>query len=263
MTEFWQGLIQFPTVVFTILVGFVLAYWGFVMVGAADVDVLDGGAADGLLDGAADGAADGLLDGAADGVADGAADGAMEAAAHGAIEGGSHAATGLAGMFEVLALLGLRKAPVTVVGSLLVAWAWLFSYLAMYYLGGLFAAFWAQVVLGIGVFVGALACAVPLTSLSVRPMGRLFETSVGPARASLVGRMCQITTGRVTERFGMAKLEGADGSMLVHVRCDKPNALKRGDEALIVDLDRRRDAFLVEPLTSAEESALSKRGDGQ
>lgn len=54
MSEFMSAILAFPTVVFTILLGVVVLYWLFVLLGAMDIDVLDFADADG------DGDADGL-----------------------------------------------------------------------------------------------------------------------------------------------------------------------------------------------------------
>src|ERR1700759_2670810 len=48
-------LFAFPTALFTALLGVVLLYWLFVIVGAAHLDLLGDGAADGALDGGMDG----------------------------------------------------------------------------------------------------------------------------------------------------------------------------------------------------------------
>jgi hypothetical protein len=53
MSEFLTAILAFPTVVFTILLGMVVLYWLFVLLGALDIDVLDFADADG--DGDADG----------------------------------------------------------------------------------------------------------------------------------------------------------------------------------------------------------------
>ncbi len=42
MTEFLQAIISLPTGLFTVPLGLALLYWLFVMIGAADVDLLGG-----------------------------------------------------------------------------------------------------------------------------------------------------------------------------------------------------------------------------
>ncbi|MEL7370031.1 MAG: glycine zipper family protein, partial [Myxococcota bacterium] len=84
MALFLQQIMAMPTVVFTALLGIVIVYWLFVVIGALDVDMIDVGAD---LDGIAEGAAEGAMEGAAEGAMEGATEGAMEGAAEGATEG--------------------------------------------------------------------------------------------------------------------------------------------------------------------------------
>jgi hypothetical protein len=86
MTPFLESILAFPTVFFTILMGVIMTYWLFVIVGAVGIDALDGDvdlsagakAASGVLEGGAK-AAGGLLEGGAK-------------AAGGVLEGGAKAA---------------------------------------------------------------------------------------------------------------------------------------------------------------------------
>lgn len=97
MTEFLDAILAFPTVLFTILLGVVTAYWLFVMLGALDVDLLgdvDGGE---VIDLDGDGSPDGF--------------------------------TG------VIHSLGLAGVPLTLVLSLLVLAAWVLCLISMQLLG--------------------------------------------------------------------------------------------------------------------------------
>ena len=60
MADFVTQILAFPTVVYTVVLGFVLLYWLFVIIGAADLDLFD-------LDGAVDGAVE-AIDGAVDAI---------------------------------------------------------------------------------------------------------------------------------------------------------------------------------------------------
>ena len=84
MTEFLDIILSMPTLLFTVPLGLMLAYWVTVIVGGIDIDFLDGGA-DGAVEGALDGVMDGAVDGALDGVMDGAVDGALDGVMDGAV----------------------------------------------------------------------------------------------------------------------------------------------------------------------------------
>ena len=281
MAELLAAIVSFPAVVPTVLLGVALLYWMLVLFGALDIDLfsadgaadglLDGaaeGATHGLLDGAADGAVDGVLHGAADGVADGAldgvADGALDGAADGALDGvadgaADGAADGLVhvdpsagadGAIEaahgsvvasLLSLANFRSVPVTVVFSVLVVFTWLLCVLTVGVLG---LPGW---LLGSGILAGSFVVALPPTAVVIRPLARFFVVHGAKSHKEMVGRVCQITTGSVGEKFGQARLVADDLDLIVQVRSDSEGSLGRGDRALILAWDAKREAFLVEP----------------
>ena len=265
MSGFIEGILAFPTVIFTVLLGVALLYWMFVIVGGVDVDMLGGadgamdgaldgamdGALDGAMDGAMDGVADGVLDGAMDGVADGALDGVADGVADGAAEGAAHAGEASGGFLELLSALGLRKAPVTVVFTLLVLWGWIISFATMFYGGAWLAGLIGMTLASLVAFAIACGAALPLASICVRPLAPIFESKPAAGREMLIGRSCTITTGRVDANFGQAEHKSAGESFLINVCCEKPNTLGRGDEALIINVDRARHVYLIEPLDPA------------
>jgi hypothetical protein len=234
--------LSFPSVVFTVLLGVSFIYWAFVFVGAVSLDH-------------ADGAADGLIDGAAEAGAHGAAEaGAHGALDHGGLEHGGgdvdldvDVADGNGGLAAMMASLKLRSAPVTVVFSSLVLFSWFFSMLAMEGAEGWFS--------GVGLTIARVAILVlsPIlslfpTSLVIRPLGRIFMPPAAAHHQQLVGKICTIRTGKVTDRFGEATLEDGGAGLVVRVRIDAGEELKRGDQAVIVGYDEERQEFTVAPM---------------
>lgn len=113
MEEVLTLSLTFPSVVYTVLLGVVLVYWAFVLVGVFHV----GEGSDGALDGAAgaskgalEGAAKGALEGAAKGALEGAAKGVLEGASKGVIEGATHALAGPEGAAHAFGHDGLGDA---------------------------------------------------------------------------------------------------------------------------------------------------------
>lgn len=265
MPAFLSAILSFPTVVFTVPMALAAVYWLLVIVGAADLDLFDGadGAMDGALDGAADGAAeavDGALDGAVDGAADavdGAVDGAADAAGHSAAEAldgadhaahAAHAAEG--GAMGLLHALKLRNAPITVVASLFAAYGWLLTGV-----GGelLFGQDKVPLLPAIGLLAAVMPLSLLLTSVTVRPLGVIFRNEGGVSRKHLIGGSATVTTGRVDARFGQALCIHTGAELVLQVRCDRPNTLRKGDEVLLVSFDGQREAFVVEPLHAARQ----------
>jgi len=208
----WLDLItSFPTVLFAGLSAMSLLYWVLVIVGAADLDALDGLA----------GKANGLADGALDAVA-------------GAAKGGTSA------IGEALAALGLTKVPVTISATLFGLFGFFLSATTHHVLdpiiGNVLSALVATVV--------AIAGAGAATSVAVRPLRGLFAD--GSARqqggSSLLGRTVTITID-ADERSGQARSED---EVIVSVR-SLSGVLPRGAEAVI--MDRADDGvFIVEPV---------------
>ncbi len=290
MSEFLDLVLGFPTVFLTAALAIVTIYWAFVIFGALDVDTfdfdvdLDGiaeGAAEGALEGAAEGAAEGAIEGGLEGGLEGAegalegAEGALEGAegalegADGALEGAEGAAEGAeAGVHEglsfigFLSTLGLRRAPFTVTLSLLTLAAWAFCVLGMQYLAPVLTMLPGFVVGG-GVMLGSLVLAVPVTSVTSRPLGPLFITHEADKRADFIGRTCRIDTGSVDGKFGQATVAEGGGWTVIQVRAANDNDLRRGDEALIVAYDNQLEAFRVESMKveskEAEGSSAARR----
>lgn len=234
MTEFLNAILAYPTVVYTILLGVVVVYWLFVLLGALDIDLL--GDAD--LDG--HGHADLHVDGHGHGDGHGPGDHPGDADA-------DHAG-GLAGIIQTL---GLGGVPVTLMLSVLILAAWGFCLGATELLGRAgWLAFAAPLV--------SLALAVPVTAGVIRPLRRFFVSLAAPQNRDLLGKICTITTLRVDERYGQAEVEDGGAGLIVQVRSTDPGRLNRGDRALIFDY--KDEVFYVEPMNQALQRDLENLG---
>jgi hypothetical protein len=227
MTHFLGVVLSFPAAVYTVLLVVVLLYWVFVMVGAAHVNLLGDGAADAAADAALEGAAKGALEGAAHGFdADVDVDGS--------------------GVSGIIAALKLRSAPATVVLSLIVLFAWIVTMLGVQASEAMFGH--VPSVVAAALFVIAPAVALVPTSILVRPLARIFTPHGATKHEALVGKVCTIRTGTVTDRFGEAMLEDGGAGLVVRVRVDAGEQLARGEQAVIVAYDADREEFTVAPM---------------
>lgn len=253
MSTFLEIVTSFPTVLFTAMLGVAMAYWLFVLLGAIEVPGVEAG--DGLVEGALEG-----VDGAIEGV-EGALDGvervvqAVDAGvdvAEGAVEGavGAADATAINPLLWLAALLRVGRVPGTVSLTAFAFWGWFCGFVLTALLtrtpGVGHTLLASSLVLVASVLLAALS-----TNLSVRPFERLFVLHTARDRSSLIGEVCSVTTGRVDDRFGQANIHIGHDDLLIQVRCDKPNALRRTDHALIVSFDTERDAFIIEPMATA------------
>jgi len=250
MTALLEILLAPPTVIYTIPMGLVVLYWLTVMVGAADIDLFDGGldgaveGLDGGLDGAVEGAVDGVLEGAAD--VEGAVDAATDAMDGIEAEGN---VPGLGVLRWLAFILRIGKVPVTITATMLLMSGWTVSFLLAWQLGGRIDL--PPGAMSAGIVAASTLVGTVFTNVMSRPLEPIFQVTQARSRLSLVGELCEVSTGRVDGRFGQATamLDGDD--LLFQIRCDTTeNGLARGNQALIVSYDDDREAFVVEPLAS-------------
>lgn len=253
MNEVLGLALSFPCVVYTVLLGVVLVYWLFVVMGAIN---LGDGSADGALDGfdpeGAIGAGKGALEGAAKGALQGHLDGMADAAADvgdaGDVgDGGDGDADEGSAVAHLVNALHLRSVPATTILSLLVTFSWLVCTIGMQVVSrdlppGTSSLF------GWLVFALAPVAALPLTSLAARPLAKVFSQKRVTSRSDLIGKTCVVRTGTVTATFGEALLEDGGAGLVVRIRVDRELPVKRGDQMLIVDWDSAHESFLVEPV---------------
>jgi hypothetical protein len=136
--------------------------------------------------------------------------------------------------------LGLGAVPATISISIVLLAGWCGSLLAM--------RAWEPTGVGAAlVLPGALIAALAVTAVAVRPLAPVFALREGKSNSDYVGHTCSITTGHVDDGFGQATVEDGGTVLVIAVRCDRPGKLARGDQALIVEFDRDRQAYVVEP----------------
>ncbi|HEY0189932.1 MAG TPA: hypothetical protein VGC42_02340 [Kofleriaceae bacterium] len=213
------------------MLGIVLVYWAFVLIGALDIDLF-GGDVDVDVSGAAKGVGE-LVTGGAKGGAEALH---THADAGGDVDGDLDGDGG--GVWQVL---GLGDVPVTISLSLISIASWVGSLLAAHYVFG--SALWQRLI----VLALAFVVALPFAALLVRPLAPIFKLREGKSNSDYVGHGCTITTGSVGEAFGQALIEDGGTVLVIQVRCDRPGKLARGDKALVIEFDRERQAYLVEP----------------
>ncbi|MFD3684071.1 DUF1449 domain-containing protein [Nocardiopsis sp. NPDC058631] len=228
MGLFLDTAFGFPTVLFTPLLIVAALYWLFVVIGAADLDLLDGVDADGDAMGLS--AVMGRV-------------GLGGTAPKASVEGGgpSRAQRPTGG--------GGRRAgvPVTVTLTMLVCVAWFVSMM-----GGIMSNLLNTtstpllLALGAVVLLIALVAAWAVTSGLVMSVQRFIPQRTSGSKHELVGRTCVIRIGEADESFGQAEITTAGGaSISIPVRTTGGEVLPLGSTALIFDHSSENDVFLV------------------
>lgn len=253
MSDFLSTALGFPTAVYTVLLGGVLLYWLLVIAGLLDLDLH-----------APDGEVHLKIEFAKDIVKELDLDPGVDLGAHGpGVDLGDGApelqpavapdgpSPGLGA--QLLAGLGLHRVPLTVSASFVTFFGWVLSFLA----GRAFPA--PGPLLGTGIGFGALLLSLPAAGLIARPLSPLFRVHSARSRVAYLGQAVAVTTGRVDAGFGQAELTDEAHGMVVQIRCDHVNELKKGDPALLVHYDEAREAYVVEPLSTPRGQAIQAR----
>jgi hypothetical protein len=249
MAEVFVLALSFPSVVFTVLLGVVLIYWAFVMVGVIHI----GEGSEGALDGHIDGATKGLMEGAVDHLGGGHADVGDIGGGHGHADfgdggdGGDADDGGHGVLAALMSALHLRSAPATVIFSLIITFSWLISVVTMQLVTRTAPGLTGPAV-SLGVLLASFALALPLTSIAARPLAKVFAPKHAPLKSDFIGRTCTVRTGSVNAKFGEATLQDGGAGLVLRIRIEDGKQLGRGEQALIVDYDAERETYLVEPM---------------
>ncbi len=225
MTEFLAIVLSLPAAPFSVAAVLAVCWWGFSIVSGVDTD----GGGDGIdLDG--DGDAD--LDPDADGL--------------------------LGKLGELLSALGIGTVPITLWATMFAITGWVAAFgIGWAARHGVPAPEWA---VAVGGTLLALIAGVVGARLGSIPLAPVFRTQHGRERASLVGETAEITTIRVDQKFGQARVLVGGDDLVVQVRCDRGDVtLGRAQPALIVAWDAGREAYVVEPLSGPAAAAVAAR----
>lgn len=247
MDQFLHTIVTFPVVPMTVLLGVVLCYWLFVIVGVVGFEHGHEGVAAGAK--AAGEAVTGALKGVGE-AAHGAVKGVGEAVA-GSVKGAAEAITGSVKAVGanshadadggLLSTMGLGKIPITITGSGVIFFSWLLSIFGSTALG-------ASDLAQSGVLLGSLVLGLLCTAVVLQPLRQVFDGGTATSRSDLRGKVCVISSGKVERAFGTATLEDGGAGLMLHVTCAKDNTLKRGERALIIDFNAQTDSYEIEPI---------------
>ncbi|MCX4028009.1 DUF1449 family protein [Endozoicomonas sp. SM1973] len=137
METFLNTIISFPTAIYTTLLGIVICYWLFALIGMMDIDILDTDA---------------------------------EIEADGDVEG-------LSGISGLMVTLGLTGVPITIIVSFLVLWGWLITYFTSLFLIQLLPFNWLKWIVGTGIIVVSCGLSIILTARCIRPIKPFFKSN--------------------------------------------------------------------------------------
>ena len=200
----WQILSGYPTGIYTILIGVMVIFWLFAILGALDMDVIS---------------FESDID----------VDGEIE----------------VPGFVGLMHTLGFTGVPFTIVLTILIFLAWIFSYIASAYVMPWVPTVILKVLVGTGVLVGSLLLAVPITTKVVSPLRKLAIENKAKSNKDFLGSNCKVTSLTVDDTFGQGKVQTLGTSLVVRIRAPAPNEIKKGDIVRPISYDERDNVFHV------------------
>lgn len=138
--------------------------------------------------------------------------------------------------------LGLDGVPFTVALTFIDVYALAFTYVGKQFFNSFLDPILTATAAGAAVALFALVLAVPVSAICIKPLKRFFRTHEGVKKDSLIGTICTVTTGSVTDSFGQATTQ--DG-MVLTVRATMPNDIGKGAEVVLLDYQTEQDCYLV------------------
>ncbi|MDT8391325.1 MAG: DUF1449 family protein [Lentisphaeria bacterium] len=226
--EFLHTIFSGPMLVYSVSLCLMLLYWLIILIGLIDIESLDAvfGFGD-ALEGAGEVAGEAAAESAGDALAGAAAPGPLEA---------------------VLGFIGIGTVPVTIVGSILIITMWFLAFCLYYFVSPVVTHLAPPLIITLCFFLLSAFGSYFTTGLLTRPLRKVFTVVSTHAGYHLVGRTCKIRSSEVTEMFGEAELMVKDSFIIISVRCDEENNLKKGEEAVIIDYQKETHLYDVRKL---------------
>lgn len=198
----WEVLSSYPTSVYTVILGVLLVFWLFAVLGAIDIDFLS---------------VDVDIDPDVD-------------------------IPGFVGLMHTLGFIGV---PFTIVLSVLIFLAWVFTYIVAANVLPLIPTTLLKVLVGTGTLVGSFLLAVPITSRVVAPLRKLAVLNQAKSNKDYVGYACKVTSLQVDEGFGQGFIETGGAGLNVRIRAQVPNEMSKGIVVRIIDYNEEDNSYSV------------------
>ncbi len=209
MEQLLEVASQFPTVIYSTVLGVVVVYWLIGMLGLVDLGL--------------------------------AGDADLE------LDVDSDVDVSVGGLTGFMLTFGLTGVPFTLVISIVALICWLISFYLQFYILNWLPDGWLYYLMGSFASFVIFVISLPLTAIVIRPLKGMFKSVETTLSDHLVGNSATIVTGTVSETFGQARLFNNGAEILLDVRCDPEHSLKKGDKVLLIEYLTEKYAYIVAP----------------
>ena len=209
MNAFTDVISSYPTNVYTIVLGIMLVFWIFAILGMFDIDIFPSDTTDDVFD------TDIELDGE------------------------------IPGFIGLLHTLGLTGVPFTLVLSVIALIGFTLSYLASRWIVVPLDSSLIRYLIGSAVLLATLAISIPVTAQLIKPMKPLFVKHYAPSKRDYIGHVCVVTSSAVNGEFGIGIVETGGTPLQIDIRTRNGDIHAKGTSLRIADYDPVGDTFEV------------------
>lgn len=149
---------------------------------------------------------------------------------------------GFIGLMHTLGFIGV---PFTIVLSILIFLAWVFTFLFAVYVLPWVPGDILKYLLGTVVMIGSFVLAAPITSRLVAPLRRISEINQAKSNKDFVGYPCKVRSQTVDEKFGQGAVEDGGAGLIVNIRAATPNEMSKNMMVRIISYDKDNNSYEV------------------
>ncbi|EKT61387.1 hypothetical protein [Providencia sneebia] len=152
-------------------------------------------------------------------------------------------ATGFAGWLTKLGLAGI---PVTIILTLFTLFGWLLSYFSVHWFIRFVHIDPLRYLIGFVVLLIILFISIHLTALCLKPFREKWsKINKQKSVYQLMGKSAIVRSGVVTEQTGEAILEDGGAGLILQIRANSADNIKRGDRVVIISYDAISHSYQV------------------
>nr|CAA6828784.1 MAG: Unknown protein [uncultured Thiotrichaceae bacterium] len=135
--------------------------------------------------------------------------------------------------------------PLTITLSLIVLFSWVLCFLAVHFFYPLLPETWVQIMMGAWALVISPVIAALMVSPLVQPLKPLFKKQQVTSNTDLVGHYAIVRSGKVTATFGEAEFQDGGAGLIIKIRADEPNQIRRDDQVALLSYDAASSTYQV------------------
>ena len=207
-----------PTGVYTVGMMLMFLYWAFVIIGVLDVDLIPFDAPD--------------MDAAIDLDADADADVGAHAGFLGAVAGS----------------MGIGTVPLTVILTSLVTTGWIIGVISELFIWPIVSGIMPSVLFGILQGLVMVFLGIKVTAVCMKPLKTRLKVEEIHGQAHLIGKVVEVTSGSVSDKVGMAGLREPGLDLVLTIRAEEENDIKKGDRVVVVDYIKETNIYKIKSI---------------